>query len=150
VIHCGRSTDFRSCTAFLHSFAPRIILLLQLVIQMQSQLSDNNSSSDLLKRPDQTLSFVKHALEAATISEHVTSGHVHTTHAGLRMDDLRIVDRDDALLDDDVDSDDELPADAASPDDEMTETAVNLLLSILEGEATGSRYSIVALMADPD
>jgi hypothetical protein len=139
VIHCGQSIDLPYCSAFPDSSSPRIILLLQLIIQMQSQLSDDNSSSNILKRPDHILSFVKHALETATIPEHVTRGPGHTAHDGLRMEDLRIIDQEDTVLDEEVDSDDESPGDAASPDEEMTETAVNLLLSILEGEPMRSR-----------
>jgi len=52
------------------------------------------------------------------------------------MNDLRIVPEDDPDEDNDteVDSDDETPSlPGAGPNDEMTITALNLLLSILEG-----------------
>jgi hypothetical protein len=55
---------------------------------------------------------------------------------GLTMDDLRIVPEEekDADVDAEGDSDDETPGlEGAGPSDEMTITALNLLLSVLEG-----------------
>lgn len=112
---------------------------------MQGQLSNSNSSSNILAMPEHILSFVKHALESAAVPESIIRGKRPTDERRLRMEDLRIVDQYDSLSDQEVDSDDDdTPADAGFPDDEMTETAVNLLLSVLEGERMPFRFRIVA------
>lgn len=55
---------------------------------------------------------------------------------GLTLSDLKIVevDEDDDGFLEEADSDDEHPGSEGPPDNEMTATAINLLLSILEGE----------------
>jgi hypothetical protein len=110
---------------------------------MQSQLSDSNSTSNILRKPEHILTFVKHVLESSnTSSKPMTPRRVPTMQDSLRMEDLRIVDANDTLSDRD-DSDDEDPINAVSTDDEMIETAINLVLSILEGELTRLQYYIV-------
>ncbi|KAJ8522977.1 hypothetical protein ONZ45_g477 [Pleurotus djamor] len=115
----------------------KTLLYLQLVIQIQSELTQGNSPSGVLAKPSHILSFVKHALESA-LPTAVKSPSSATTSKpasnGLTLESLRIVD-DDSLEQDQVDgdSDDEDPDDApVAPDIEITETAINLLLSILE------------------
>ncbi|CAK5275656.1 unnamed protein product [Mycena citricolor] len=82
----------------------RTLLYLQLVVQMQTQLADGPST--ILGNPSHILSFVRHVLET-------------------KPEDAK---------DEDSDSDDDTPnAEIIGPDDEMTETAVNLLLAVLEG-----------------
>ncbi|RPD67330.1 hypothetical protein L226DRAFT_608532, partial [Lentinus tigrinus ALCF2SS1-7] len=108
----------------------KTLLYLQLVLQMQMQISDDDASN-VLKKPEHILSFVKHALENPRQPE---GGGVKrsSSDAGLRMEDLRIVEDEPDEVDE-VDSDDEEP-DAGNEEtvDDMTTTAVKLLLAVLE------------------
>ena len=99
---------------------------------------DGDSSSNILSKPEHILSFIKHALQndmlQDTVPEQMSTGP--SPHKGLTLDDLRIVPEEEQHDDADMegDSDDEergLPG--ARANDEMTITALNLLLSILEG-----------------
>lgn len=77
---------------------------------------------------------MKHALESATAAPvNTRPDHARGLKSGLTMEDLQIVSNDEELSDG-SDSDDEVPGtEGATSDTEMTETAVNLLLSVLEG-----------------
>lgn len=100
---------------------------------MQTQLADAGSSSNILKKPEHILTFVKHALESAGASapRHEEAHSVNDFAAKLRISDPPQA----ADVDEDGDSDDDMPdSEKFTADDEMTETSVNLLLSILEGE----------------
>jgi hypothetical protein len=84
------------------------------------------------------LSFIKHALQNDTTQdtapERASKGS--RPQQGLTLDDLRIVPEEEQDDDADMerDSDDETPGlQGTRPDDEMIITALNLLLSILEG-----------------
>lgn len=102
-------------------------MYLQLVVQIQNQLSSGNSSFNILKKPDHILSFIKHALESASSK---TSTQVSTepkSSQGLKLEDLKIVDNEEGDSDDEDD-----PVDEDS-DEDMTSTSLNLLLAILEG-----------------
>ncbi|KAJ7744466.1 hypothetical protein DFH07DRAFT_963690 [Mycena maculata] len=101
----------------------RTLLYLQLVVQMQTQLSDGPST--ILGKPAHMLSFVKHALESRCLeSEAKTPKPKKTLPYQL---DLHYSDSEEG------DSDDDTPgADIIIPDDEMVETSVNLLLAVLE------------------
>ena len=75
---------------------------------------------------------------------------VKATKVGIGLNDLRIVDdeiEEEELPDEEEgDSDDEVEAPDAKPklppDDEMTSTALNLLLSILEGQFVASHWDL--------
>lgn len=100
---------------------------------MQSHLSTDNSASSILNKPDHILSFIKHALEsAAAPAPAAPKEERRPNNRGLHLEDLRIVEEDEAEVEE-GDSDDEEPEPGASTDDEMVATSLNLLLSILEG-----------------
>ncbi|EGN93069.1 hypothetical protein SERLA73DRAFT_163744 [Serpula lacrymans var. lacrymans S7.3] len=120
----------------------RVMLYLQLIIQMQSQLA-GNASSNILSKPEHILLFVKHALEPSDVGQpegqsREPQGSMH----GLSLKDLRIVPEEDDDSLQDSDSDDETP-EHGGLDYEMIETAVNLLLATLE--AHQSSQTIIRL-----
>ncbi|KAJ7095353.1 hypothetical protein B0H15DRAFT_775607 [Mycena belliarum] len=97
----------------------RTLLYLQLVIQMQTQLSDGPST--ILGKPAHILSFVKHALESRGSVPEANKA------SNTRPFELDLGDQDGS------DSDDDTPGEEIiDPDDEMVETSVNLLLAVLE------------------
>ncbi|KAG2128313.1 uncharacterized protein EDB93DRAFT_1109074 [Suillus bovinus] len=111
----------------------QVMLLLQLIIAFQSQL-DNTA---ILSRPRDVLEFVRHALESDTLSSAAVSGTSDQgindkCSKGLLREDLRIVP--DEQPEDDLeigpDSDDE--DDGEIEGEDMTETAIGLLLAVLE------------------
>lgn len=114
---------------------------MQLIVQMQTQLADDPSSTNILKKPEHILSFVKHALDSA-IAELSSSESYKPTKRGLNLESFRIVD--DSLSEDedlypDADSDDERDdalVGESTADDEILPTAINLLLAILEGHSS--------------
>ncbi|KAL7282291.1 hypothetical protein ACG7TL_003761 [Trametes sanguinea] len=111
----------------------KTLLYLQLVLQMQKELSENDTSN-VLKNPEHILSFIKHALENIRQPER-SNIKKPASVAGLRMEDLRIVEEDEEdELDayEEGDSDDEDEGDQGHGFDDMTATAVKLLLSVLE------------------
>ena len=97
-----------------------------------------DSSFNILQKPDQILAFVKHALDSAR--EKQTSRPPATPvrapkRQGLGLADLRIVgDEDEDMLDDDSDDDSDDEEGGMDSEEEMTSTALNLLLSVLEGD----------------
>lgn len=110
----------------------RTLLYLQIIIQMQTQLSDGNSSSNILYRPAHLLSFIKHVLEPVDPSSRKKHEEAKP-ESMFRLGELhsRGVEGE---LGDEVDSDDDTPgSEVIGADHEMIETALNLLLSILEG-----------------
>ncbi|KAL0949934.1 hypothetical protein HGRIS_009961 [Hohenbuehelia grisea] len=113
----------------------RTLLYLQLVIQIQTQLTESGSASNILGKPSHILSFIKHALESAIGSQQAPPV---ASAPKLPLEKLKIVEDDlPHQLDDEADSDDESPDSVSiNPDDEITETALNLLLSILEVHET--------------
>ncbi|KAI0058878.1 hypothetical protein BV25DRAFT_1829628 [Artomyces pyxidatus] len=129
----------------------RTLLFLQLVVQIQTQMSgEDASSSNILSKPEHILSFVQHALETGATSP--TTPVPKQIEArprgapGLTMDDLRIIERDEDEIEIDGDSDDEKPGlEGVPPDDEMTVTALNLLLAILEANSDLSAQSTPVL-----
>jgi hypothetical protein len=99
---------------------------------------DDTSSNNILSKPEHVLTFIKHALQSHAVQDTAPKqGSVDpSSRQGLTRNDLRIVSEDDPDEDNDTeaDSDDETPGlQGARPNDEMTITALNLLLSILEG-----------------
>ncbi|KAI1789539.1 hypothetical protein LXA43DRAFT_1075305 [Ganoderma leucocontextum] len=109
----------------------RTLLYLQLVLQMQQQLSSDDSLG-VFKKPEHILSFIKQVLEPRQ-SE---SSQMRTRQAvGLRMEDLRIVpeEPEDELEDGDSDDEEEgAEGVTEQPGNDMRSTAVKLLLSVLE------------------
>jgi hypothetical protein len=109
----------------------RSLLYLQLIMQMQARLSDSKASGNMLKKPEQILTFIKHTLNAARMKPVILDDpDLHDDLEKLRLNrGPNIID-----LTDEADSDDEMSdSEAFTTDDEMTETSVSLLLSILEG-----------------
>ena len=105
-------------------FASSTLLYLQLIMQMQTNMSHGKSSSNILHKPAHLLSFIKHVLDRIH----------HPSNEGLH-------DLDWDNISDEADSDDDTPgATIVTSDEEMTETSLNLLLSILEGEVGQSSY----------
>ncbi|KAJ7276373.1 hypothetical protein B0H12DRAFT_1041351 [Mycena haematopus] len=99
----------------------RTLLYLQLVVQMQTQLSDGPST--ILGKPTHILSFVKHALESERPEPETKPVDTNILKFDLEKSDDS----------DEGDSDDDTPgADIIGPGDEMIETSVNLLLAVLE------------------
>ena len=103
-------------------------------MQIQNQLASDSASTNILKKPGHILTFIKHALETATPSVETVQESHRKTGLGLRMEDLHIVDGDqDGELDEGDSDDEENESGDTEGDDGMTPTAVNLLLSVLEG-----------------
>ncbi|KAI0650280.1 hypothetical protein C8Q79DRAFT_1063233 [Trametes meyenii] len=126
---------YRSSRSQVDAAPMRTLLCLQLVVQMQKQFSDDDTSG-VLKKPEHILSFIKHALENPQASEHPSSNK-SASSVGLRMEDLRIVEVEDDPEYSEGDSDDEDgEGDEDHGLDDMTSTAVKLLLSVLEANPT--------------
>ncbi|KAJ7180037.1 hypothetical protein C8R43DRAFT_384856 [Mycena crocata] len=112
--------SYRDSKAETDGDPTRTLLYLQLVIQMQTHLSDGPST--ILGKPAHMLSFVKHALESTGPD---FTANIPSRTAPYILDDLN--------ESDEGDSDDDTPgADIITPDDEMIETSINLLLAVLE------------------
>ena len=129
-LRCGSSP-------YLSSFCPdtfrRTLLYLQLIVQIQARLADTSSSTNMLKKPEHILVFVKHALEDAQMPR--KSQMTVRKRTGLGLDDLMIIS--DSGDEDEIgsgDSDDEDEGSANAAPDEITVTTLNLLLALLEGK----------------
>ncbi|KAG6378921.1 hypothetical protein JVT61DRAFT_13206 [Boletus reticuloceps] len=105
----------------------RGLLYLQLIIQMQTQLSNDSSPTNILRKPEHILLFIKHALGPQAV--HGTSATSNKTERsrGLGLEDLKIVDKTEDFGG--SDSDDDLGEQA---ENSMSGTAIDLLLAILE------------------
>ncbi|KAF9649373.1 hypothetical protein BDM02DRAFT_1873427 [Thelephora ganbajun] len=112
----------------------RALLYLQLIIQVQTQLADAGSSTNILKKPEHILMFVKYALEDVQMSRKLPTPARRPKRTGLGLDDLRIVPNSDDEMDS-GDSDDEDEGSASTTPDEITVTALNLLLALLEANS---------------
>jgi len=120
---------------FALTFFGRTLLYLQLIMQIQAQLTDASPSTNILKKPEHILMFVKHALEDAQVSGKPKRSPRRPNRTGLGLDDLRIVP--DSVGQDEIGSGDSDDEDEGSPNaapDEITVTTLNLLLALLEGE----------------
>ncbi|KAF8915866.1 hypothetical protein CPB85DRAFT_1217291 [Mucidula mucida] len=115
----------------------KTLLYLQLVMQMQTQLEGGLLG---LKDPGHVLGFVKHALEDANRAKEPIK-RADRSKTGLNVFKITPdqVDSDD----EEGDSDDDMPD--SERYDEMTETAVNLLLAILEANPSLSARSAPVL-----
>ena len=95
-------------------------------MQMQAQMTEGDKSN-ILRKPDHLLTFILHVLQSSQIT---VPGEPIPRRA---RDDMIDADSDDEGLE--GDSDDDAPgSEVIGPDDELIETAITLLLSILEGE----------------
>jgi hypothetical protein len=109
---------------------------------MQEQLGHSASSTNILKRPEHVLSFIRHALEDSdsSITEHqrLKATIPQRSTRGVSAADLRIVQElettDEVYIDGEDSDDEDAPGlEDVQKGDEMTVTAINLLLSLLEG-----------------
>jgi hypothetical protein len=142
-------------------YSSRTLLFLQLIVQVQTQMSkDGPSSSNILSKPEHVFSFIKHALHSDSTLQSPdpkTGPERPSARQGMTMNDLRVVPQEeqDDDLDMDGDSDDETPnQEVAQPNNEMTITALNLLLSVLEGTTfrPGSNQNapLIDLISEPE
>ncbi|KAH7916099.1 hypothetical protein BJ138DRAFT_1122026 [Hygrophoropsis aurantiaca] len=126
----------------------RVLLYLQLIMQMQTRLAGSDSASNILSKPEHILSFVKHALESANAAETNTGAQRQKkSGSGLRMEDLRIVPEEEETVSEGGDSDDEEAGaeGTSATDDDMTETAISLLLATLEANPGLSARNVPVL-----
>jgi hypothetical protein len=100
---------------------------------MQTQLSGTNTSSNILSKPEHILSFVKHALQSAVAPQSDLTPR--NAENDFLVENLRITPADDQSSNE-GDSDDEESCLIGESNNEITNTALNLLLSILEGALT--------------
>jgi hypothetical protein len=108
------------------------LLYLQIIMEMQEQMT-GAGSLDIFKKPDHILLFVKHVLVSTTSAPSPAKPpQKDKARKGVRMADLRFTSTEDSLSDDSA-GDADGPNVIAVPDVEMLETALNLLLAILEG-----------------
>jgi hypothetical protein len=99
-------------------------------MQMQTHLSEG-TTSNILQKTTHLLTFIKHVLEpTATPSRPFKTAISPTVDAMLPT----TVTSWKGDLNPDSDSDDEKDPSSIGPDDDIIETAVNLLLSVLEGK----------------
>lgn len=108
----------------------RTLLFLQLIMQMQNEMSGDRPATNILNQPQHILSFIKHALESSqpTVDESKSSSQT------FGINSLRIVPetKNEGGDSDDEDDEDDETNPAGRRDEEMTATAINLLLSLLE------------------
>ncbi|KAI6119388.1 hypothetical protein EDD16DRAFT_1885040 [Pisolithus croceorrhizus] len=118
---------YRSVKSDKESDPLRVLLYLQIIVQMQDQLSGDSSPQNILRKPEHVLQFIKHVLEPSSTALRSESGR------SLGLADLRIIPEDEPSVPGDSDSDDERPEKTDSnPDEDMAETAISLLLATLE------------------
>lgn len=103
-------------------------------MQIQTRLADGSSSTNILKKPEHILMFVKHVLEDAQKPRKPETSPRRPKRDGLGLQDLRIIQgSDDEYGIGSGDSDDEHEGSANTIPDETTVTTLNLLLALLEG-----------------
>ena len=98
---------------------------------MQKDSTDN--ASNVLKKPEHVLTFIKHALESPRAPNRRTIKPSRNRSLGL--EDLRIVPEDSEEIDEGDSDDEEEGGLSEQPVDDIISTAVKLLLSVLEGKA---------------
>jgi hypothetical protein len=102
-------------------------------MQIQSQLSEDKGSANMLSKPAHMISFIKQVLENST-STPSSSKADNKSRSG--VESLRFVPEISNRTEQEGDSDDEDEDEVEKQaDDEMIDTALNLLLSILEGSS---------------
>lgn len=97
---------------------------------MQMHLSEG-TTSNILQKTTHLLTFIKHVLEPTATPSRPFKAAISPT-VDLMLPTTATSWKDD--LDRDSDSDDEKDPSSIGPDDDIIETAVNLLLSVLEGK----------------
>ena len=102
-------------------------------MQIQTQLADASSSTNILEKPEHLLVFIKHALEDAQMPRKSQTSAKEPKRTGLGLEDLRIA-HDDEHEVGSADSDDEDEGSGGIVPDEITVTTLNLLLALLEGK----------------
>lgn len=103
-------------------------------MQMQRNLSEG-TTSNILKRPQQTLSFIHHVLESTNLALSAEKQHTERSILEQRLKLVRVAD----VVSQEGDSDDDAPdSEIIRPDDELIETAISLLLSMLEGKSVNT------------
>ncbi|KXN90255.1 hypothetical protein AN958_04046 [Leucoagaricus sp. SymC.cos] len=111
----------------------RILLNLQIIMQMQKQLSEG-TTSNILKMPQQLLSFIYHVLESAN-SAPPEGRRLETSELEERLKIVSLEPQGEDQLEYAADSDDDMPdSEVNRPDDDLIETSLNLLLSVLEAD----------------
>ncbi|KAJ3558366.1 hypothetical protein NM688_g970 [Phlebia brevispora] len=126
---------YRETKAVKDSDPMRTLLYLQIIMKLQTQSESGESSFNILKQPEQILSFVKNALDSGREERTGPESKARKqSHEGLSLADLRIVEEEDEDEEpgEEGDSDDEGGGGGIDLDEEMTSTALNLLLSVLE------------------
>jgi len=126
----------------------RTLLFLQVIMQLQDQLSGDSGSPNVFNKPEHILSFVKHVLEHVNLTapENPKPQQDERTGNGLSVKDLLFLPTGDQFSN--KNTDEETPGSPTS-DDEMTETAINLVLSILEGVPSSSNAFSQSLTRKP-
>ncbi|KZT36688.1 hypothetical protein SISSUDRAFT_1049524 [Sistotremastrum suecicum HHB10207 ss-3] len=111
----------------------KALLYLQLITQMQAQMTGPTAKENILAKPENILSFIIHVLQA-NIEKKPPSNPVAPTANGLSLNSLRIVDDepDGEVVDQEGDSDDEGSGEEGESTGNMVSTAISLLLSVLE------------------
>ncbi|THV08587.1 hypothetical protein K435DRAFT_772052 [Dendrothele bispora CBS 962.96] len=112
----------------------KTLLYLQMIIQIQTVMSEGSSASEIFKRPTQVLEFVRQALDTPpSLDTSSIKNQERRPQLEIGSNNHLGDDGDPDEGSDSADSDDELPdSERYTADDEMTETAINLLLSLLE------------------
>ncbi|EKM59775.1 uncharacterized protein PHACADRAFT_114971 [Phanerochaete carnosa HHB-10118-sp] len=143
--------SYRESKAAHEADPMRTLLFLQLIVQIQNQLSSGDSALGILKRPDHVLSFIKHALQtAAQRSSKVDETFASRRQTGLKLEDLHIVDVDEddsngEILEADSDDEDEPSIQREGSDEEITSTALNLLLAVMEANPSLNTQTVPIL-----
>ncbi|KAF8913868.1 hypothetical protein CPB84DRAFT_1669780 [Gymnopilus junonius] len=101
----------------------RLLHKLQIIVQMQNRLSEGTTSS-ILRKSDQLLSFIFNVLASATIRVSDSDASATGKPSARDKDDYEEADSDDETADSEI----------IGPDDELIETTITLLLSILEAD----------------
>ena len=114
-------------------------MFLQLILQMQSLLAESSSSSSIFKKPSHILTFIKHALEPTFKKPEQPLKSVGRSPLRIIQDDEDEEDED-SLREGDSDDEDAPGLEGIARKDEMAATAVNLLLSVLEGNCSDCIY----------
>ncbi|KJA30045.1 hypothetical protein HYPSUDRAFT_125960 [Hypholoma sublateritium FD-334 SS-4] len=118
--------DYRDMKGQTNEDPVKTLHKLQIIMQMQKRLSEG-TTSNILQKPDHLLSFIFHVLDAAGMTLQAGTDAGPPRRPRLPVEDTL----------EDADSDDEAPdSEVIGPDDELIETAITLLLSILEADET--------------
>lgn len=111
-------------------------MYLQLITQMQIQMTGADSKVNILAKPENILSFIIHVLQGNIEKRPAKAVPSATAPKGLSLNSLRIVDDEPeaAAVEESGDSDDEGSTAEDESNGNMVTTAISLLLSVLEGE----------------